>query len=91
VLEPPDSKAQEASWLCVARGVGSVKCHFFDGKAWVDAWKTDMTTGLPYAVKIEMELTDTEGRVSDYSTTINVLLCAGPVAQTTVVTTPKAH
>jgi type II secretory pathway pseudopilin PulG len=90
LLEPPDSKAQKSSWLCVARGVGSVKCSFFDGKAWTDSWKTDLSTGLPYAVKIEIEWTDTEGRVSDYSASINVPLAAGPLAQSTV-TTPKAR
>jgi len=84
MLEPPDSKAQESSWLCVARGVESVKCSFFDGKAWVDSWKADLNSGLPYAVKIEIELADAEGRVSRYASSINVPLAAGPLAQSTV-------
>jgi prepilin-type N-terminal cleavage/methylation domain-containing protein len=90
LLEPTDSKAQESSWLCVARGVEAIKCSFFDGKAWTDSWKTDLSTGLPYAVKIEIELTDTEGRVRDYSASINVPPAAGPLAQSTV-TTPKVR
>jgi prepilin-type N-terminal cleavage/methylation domain-containing protein len=89
MLEPPDSKTQESSWLCVARGVESVKCSFFDGKAWADSWKTDLTTGLPYAVKIEIALADTEGRVSRYATSVNVPLAAGPLAQSTAAA-PRA-
>ena len=84
MLEPPDSKAQESSWLCVARGVESVKCSFFDGKVWVESWKTDLTVGLPYAVKIEVALADTEGRISRYATSVNVPLATGPLAQSTV-------
>ena len=87
LLEAPDSKVQETSWVCVARGVQSVKCSFFDGKDWQDSWKTDLTTtGLPYAVKIEIELMDTEGRVSSYSTSVNVTLASGPPGQTTTTT-----
>jgi prepilin-type N-terminal cleavage/methylation domain-containing protein len=90
LLEPPDSKAQESSWRCVARGVESVNCSFFDGKSWADSWKSDLTTGLPYAVKIEITLTDAEGRVNRYSTSINVPLASGPLAQSQV-TAPKAR
>jgi len=90
ILEPPDSEAQKSSWLCVARGVESVKCSFFDGKDWADSWKTDLNTALPYAVKIEIELTDTEGRVGQYATSINVSLASGPLAQSTVAA-PKAQ
>lgn len=91
MLEPPDSQAQESSWLCVARGVESVKCSFFDGKDWTDTWKTDLNSGLPYAVKIEIELTDAEGRVGQYATSINVPLASGPLAQTTVAAPKVSH
>jgi prepilin-type N-terminal cleavage/methylation domain-containing protein len=90
MLEPPDSKAQDPNWVCVARGVEAVKCSFFDGKTWADNWKTDLTTGLPYAVKIEIALADSEGRVSQYATSINLPLAAGPVAQSTV-TAPQGR
>jgi prepilin-type N-terminal cleavage/methylation domain-containing protein len=92
MLEPPDSTVQQSSWLCVARGVEAIKCSFFDGTTWTDNWKTDLSTGLPYAVKIEIALTDTEGRVSEYSTSVNVPLAAGPLAQSQVAApAPQAH
>ncbi len=65
-----DSHPQQYEWFPLAENVESIELSFFDGLKWIDHWnRLEQNQQLPYAVKIEIVINDTNSGTCKMTTT----------------------
>ena len=61
-----------AAWLCMARNVRSVTVQYFNGRDWLDKWDLGPSAGLPRAVRVELTLENSRGRIATFSSAAHI-------------------
>ncbi len=62
----------QSAWRPILNGVRSIDLEFHNGRQWRYEWDTRETRRLPQAVRIAVAVTDENGRVYRYETTVPV-------------------
>ena len=60
-------------WRPVLREIGNLELNFYDGRQWQPAWDSSETRRLPQAARIAFAVTDNNGRVHRYRTTVPIV------------------
>ncbi len=63
---------EQSAWRPIMNGVKSIDLEFHNGRQWQYEWDTGETRRLPQAVRIAVVVTDENGRVYCYETTVPV-------------------
>jgi len=64
-----DMDAQSRFWML---NINSLNFEYFDGSKWLEEWDFETQGILPGAVKVELELADSEGEIHSYTTIARV-------------------